>query len=750
MSEQGPPGAPLGPHVIWSMDRTGMCTLSTGPGLRHLGVAPAELEGQNLLEVYRDDPHAVASLRRVLAGEQFSTESVFAGRVLSVYYQPLYDDDGTVSGGLGVATDITEQRAAESEARTDRQRLGHLADLSASLSREALDVEALVRLTARWVTGAIGDLGVVRLIGADGVLAVRAVRVADRDLPPDDPAYTECHDTEQRLGTAPSVPDSLVSRLDLDRTLRLPLQARGEVIGAVDIGRAARRPEPSEHEVAFAVEVAERCALALDNALLLGAHRQAREDLVKFRALADASSELIAIGDPDGAVVYMNSRVFEMGIAPAEGDLWTTVEEQAGGPTRQAIRHGLEAEGRWSGDIPLQLLSEGAVVHLDVFTLRHPDSGVPLGSAWIAQDVTGLRTAEHALREADADLMRFKALVEASPDFIAIADLDGTVRYVNPLGRELIGMEPGVDVTATTIADYLTPEGLSASLEVEQPAVVAHGHWSGESTLRHHGGGPAIPVAIASFLMRDIETGAPFALATVQRDVSASLAAERALRDLAEQRQALLARLVDAQDAERARIAADVHDDPVQALAAVDLRLGLLRRQVAERVPDLTETVDGLLTTVSSATERLRSLLFDLEPPDLHHGLAGALTRAADEIFESTGTRWSVDGAAEPELPDAVRAVGYRIAREAMINVRKHAGADRLEVVVSGQDAGLAVRITDDGLGIGAGRVPASRGHRGISTMQDRAAAAGGHCTVGAAEPTGTTVSLWLPGPSAT
>ena len=40
MSEQGPPGAPLGPHVIWSMDRTGLCTLSTGPGLRHLGVAP--------------------------------------------------------------------------------------------------------------------------------------------------------------------------------------------------------------------------------------------------------------------------------------------------------------------------------------------------------------------------------------------------------------------------------------------------------------------------------------------------------------------------------------------------------------------------------------------------------------------------------------------------------------------------------------------------------------------------------------
>ena len=81
-----------------------------------------------------------------------------------------------------------------------------------------------------------------------------------------------------------------------------------------------------------------------------------------------------------------------------------------------------------------------------------------------------------ALREAVADLKRFKALVEASPDFIAIADLDGTVRYVNPPGRAMVGIDESVDVTTTTIADYLTPEGLVASLEVERPAVVERGH----------------------------------------------------------------------------------------------------------------------------------------------------------------------------------------------------------------------------------------------------------------------------------
>ena len=160
-------------------------------------------------------------------------------------------------------------------------------------------------------------------------------------------------------------------------------------------------------------------------------------------------------------------------------------------------------------------------------------------------------------------------------------------------------------------------------------------------------------MAIASFLMRDAETGEPFALATVQRDISERLAAETALRELADQRQALLTRLVDAQDAERTRIAADVHDDPVQALAAVDLRLGpagsagcasahrTCSRPWSRSRPASPAPPSGCARSSSTSSR-----------PDLQDGLAAALRRAAEEIFEGTGTRWTVDGAAEPEVPD--------------------------------------------------------------------------------------------------
>lgn len=761
-SESGPV---VGPHVVWSTDSDGVCTLSTGPGLEDLGVRPGELEGQNLFEVYRQDQEAVAHLRRVLAGEQFAVERPFGNRILSVSFQPVWSDAGTVMGAFGVTTDVTDQRRLEREARASRHRVAALAELSAALTREILDPEAMFRAAIRAMTDTIGDVGVFwapdrsgstlepTTVWWDNVDLTSAwdTRAATRSVRDHLEATGSLQ--EGRLLDLTEVPPhpglgllmtELTERFGLHGCLRLPLRARGTLVGAIDVARTAQRDDFTDNDIAFAVDVADRCALALDNAHLLDAHRQAREQLVKFQALADASDNLIGIADNDGRLLYVNPKVHESGIEPAFDDVWRTVAEQAGGQAPAGIASALASHGRWRGDLSITAKGGDMVVNADVFVLHHPDNGAELGTAWIAQDVTDHRATEAALRAANTDLRQFKALVEASTDFIAIADLDGTVRYVNPPGRAMIGIPPDVDVTRTTIADYLTPEGLKASLEIEQPAVIAHGHWEGESTLRNLRGDP-IPVAIASFLVRDIQSGEPFALATVQRDLSERLAAENALRELAEQRRALLTRLVDAQDAERSRIAADVHDDPVQALAAVDLRLGLLRNQLGRRAPDLLPNIDQLKVAVHGATDRLRALLFDLEPPDLAHGLTGALTRAAGELFESTGMRWTVKGAHEPEVSDATRAVAYRIAREALINVRKHAAATEVAVTVAGAADGLEVVVVDDGVGLGPHPAQSPRGHRGLLNMEDRAAVLGGRVAVRNRRPHGVTVTIWLP-----
>ncbi len=222
----------------------------------------------------------------------------------------------------------------------------------------------------------------------------------------------------------------------------------------------------------------------------------------------------------------------------------------------------------------------------------------------------------------------------------------------------------------------------------------------------------------------------------------------RELRALTEARQrALSERLVEAQDDERARIAADVHDDSVQALAAVDLRLGTLRNRLRHRAPEEAAAVETAMEAVHGAGVRLRRLLFELETPVLDASLADGLRDAAAQIFDDSPVAWSVEDRGSAPLPQQVRVSAYRIAREAMVNVRKHASAGRVTVTVDATDRGVEVRVVDDGKGVTATASPSSgRRHSGVVGMRDRAAASGGWWR-SAPGPggVGTAVSFFLP-----
>lgn len=222
----------------------------------------------------------------------------------------------------------------------------------------------------------------------------------------------------------------------------------------------------------------------------------------------------------------------------------------------------------------------------------------------------------------------------------------------------------------------------------------------------------------------------------------------RELRALTEARQrALSERLVEAQDDERARIAADVHDDSIQALAAVDLRLGALRNRLRDRAPDEAAGVATVMDAVHGAGVRLRSLLFELETPVLDATLADGLRDAAAHVFEDSDVAWSVEERRQADLPQQVRVSAYRIAREALVNARKHARARSVTVTVDSTPRGVEVRVVDDGVGTNrTASARSGRRHSGVVAMRDRALASGGWWR---SEPgpggVGTAVSFSLP-----
>jgi PAS domain S-box-containing protein len=216
------------------------------------------------------------------------------------------------------------------------------------------------------------------------------------------------------------------------------------------------------------------------------------------------------------------------------------------------------------------------------------------------------------------------------------------------------------------------------------------------------------------------------------------------LRRTIQQRRELALRLESAQEEERRRIAADIHDDPIQVMSAVDLRMGMMVERDEPVDPALIAT---LQETVRQSIERLRSLLFELRPAALDRdGLVAALTQYLQHTSKETGWTFEIVDRLEFEPDPELRATLYRTAQEAVANARKHSSASRVVVTVITEGDGITIRVSDDGSGFDTGRLDEPRpGHLGLVTMVERAELMGGWCRVSSVPSEGTTVECWLP-----
>jgi signal transduction histidine kinase len=201
-----------------------------------------------------------------------------------------------------------------------------------------------------------------------------------------------------------------------------------------------------------------------------------------------------------------------------------------------------------------------------------------------------------------------------------------------------------------------------------------------------------------------------------------------------------------ATERERARIAADIHDDTIQALNALQLRLERGRLSVSD--PTAREILDRTGEQVRDATARLRHLMFGLMPPVPEQRLRQAVETYCELLFEDAPTGYEVCG--DPaDIPGDTYLLAYRLIQEALRNALKHASASRVRTELELGRGELTARISDDGVGFGSHGPPAT--HAGLRLVRQRARAAGGSATttdVGLDE-RGSTILIRLPLPNA-
>jgi PAS domain S-box-containing protein len=341
------------------------------------------------------------------------------------------------------------------------------------------------------------------------------------------------------------------------------------------------------------------------------------------------------------------------------------------------------------------------------------------------------------LRESEA---RLRAIIDSAPIVLFAIDREGAITFSAGVGPDPLGKKPGEAL------------GWPASdLFRDHPAVVegirgALSGIDGEAELIQDE--RSFAFSLAPF--RDT-AGNTVGAIVVAVDVTERRLTEETLRETVETlrqvdqgRRALLRRLVDAQEEERRAIARDIHDDTIQSMFAVGLRLSTLRSALHDAVQ--VQQLDLLEQTVQASTERLRHLLFELRPVALDEGgLPAALAEYLDMMKQENAIDVELETALEPSPASETQVIAYRIAQEALANVRKHARARRVECAVSAVNDGILARIADDGVGFEVDRSRAAGGHLGMVSMRERAEMAGGWFRVTSAEGKGCIVEFWIP-----
>ena len=212
------------------------------------------------------------------------------------------------------------------------------------------------------------------------------------------------------------------------------------------------------------------------------------------------------------------------------------------------------------------------------------------------------------------------------------------------------------------------------------------------------------------------------------------------LQRLEDERRASMRRVLSAQEAERRRIAQELHDQIGQNLTAVVLELKRLQGHVTDEWADTLADAQEL---ARESLEELRRISYELRPAALDDlGLASALEALAAAVARRADIEVALEVAPDlPPLSAEVELTVYRIAQEALTNAVRHSGCTRARVRLSGEGDAVYLRVADDGRGLGV--LPRSGG--GVRGMRERALMIGGRLVLGVSDGGGVEVELCIP-----
>lgn len=334
--------------------------------------------------------------------------------------------------------------------------------------------------------------------------------------------------------------------------------------------------------------------------------------------------------------------------------------------------------------------------------------------------------------EANASKERYRRLYEWAPTAYLTLDLEGRIVSANRAAATLLGVGDS-RLLGEKLSTFVAPHDQD-SWYFERRALARDGRRRSFEVELARADGGAVQAQLVGSAQAD-ETGAPGTLQLALLDVTELRQAERALR-------AAVSQAVLAEQQERRRLAADLHDDAGQLLSLASLKLRALRSEPdAPREAEARE-IEELLGEVRA---RISSLSFQLSPPLLYDV---GLSAAAEWLVEDLKRRYGLtvvltdDAHLAGELDETTRVLLFRALRELLMNVAKHASVAKARVHMMREGERVRIEVEDAGIGFD----PAVEAHGfGLLAMRERVRHLGGSIEIRSVVGEGTRVVICVP-----
>lgn len=456
-----------------------------------------------------------------------------------------------------------------------------------------------------------------------------------------------------------------------------------------------------------------------------------RESEERYRVVAETASDAIIVVDEAGCMSFVNEaagRTFGYASEEMLGQPLTMLMPER---LRELHQRALQSYVRtgerrldWRSINLPGLHRSGREISLELSFGEFAREGRKFFTGFV-RDITERQRAEEALREIEG---RYRAAVEQAGDGVFLFDVETKrILETNPAFQRMLGYQPE---ELLELRAYDLVPGDPESVDFYVGRILEHGNiLVGER--RYHGkGGATVDVEVSGTL---ISFRGQRLVCAVARDITERKRSEQALRE--------------AREAERSRIAREMHDTVLQDIVYA-LQEIQIASQIYEGLPQpLLDSLDESAEVLRSSVESLREAIFELRLQEL----AGRSVRESLESLVDLNRRmarraYEIELVVGEEFPARIPAIGaqgmLRVIQEALTNARRHASPSHVAVRLDADERHLWAEVEDDGRGFEPGSVYTGIGS---DSMRQRAKDLDGELIVRSAPGQGTSVKLRVP-----